>query len=240
MAWRSSGDSHASLVHALAKHRLLRSEIVVQAFRAVDRAWFVPRALASVAYEDRPLPIGHAATISAPHMHAIMAEIMAPYVVGEHKRVLDVGSGSGFLTCVLAAMMNSTSSVVGVEHVPQLVAFSLQAAEEHFKEWMSPAPGQAYPRLTLLQGDGLHLHPSILPFPQFDAIHVGAAPVEVPKCLVDLLAPNGVIVVPVGAQGDAQDLVVVTKDTHGQVTTRVDSQVQFVPLTALENQLREA
>jgi protein-L-isoaspartate(D-aspartate) O-methyltransferase len=235
MAWRSSGDSHVSLVNALAKNRLLSSESARKAFLKVDRGWFVPPQIAQSSYDDRPLPIGYSVTISAPHMHAIMAEIMAPYITAPHcKHVLDVGSGSGFLTCVLAAMASTDCLVVGVEHVPELVCSSARIAADHFPEWTTSSS----PRLQFLQGDGLHLTAEMLPFPMFDAIHVGAAPAVVPECLIELLAPRGVLVIPVGPQLDAQDLVVITKDEHGNVSRRVNSKVQFVPLTSIDHQLR--
>ena len=150
MAWRSHGTSNATLVSALQRNALVSSPRVAAAMLATDRAHFVPDPAA--AYLDSPQSLGHAATISAPHMHAAACEALLPFLVeeagegkgkGEGRRVLDVGSGSGYLTAVFAALVvggGSASSdgsagsdgsangafgskgglVVGVEHIEAL------------------------------------------------------------------------------------------------------------------------
>ncbi|KAG6830776.1 hypothetical protein H0H93_013956, partial [Arthromyces matolae] len=88
-----------------------------KAMSKVDRANYVRNP--SMAYEDSPQPIGYAATISAPHMHAYAASHMLPYLK-PGARVLDIGSGSGYLTAVLYHLVGPTGTVVGIEHVDEL------------------------------------------------------------------------------------------------------------------------
>src|SRR5947207_12732269 len=134
MAWRCSGRSNAELIGNLTAASLIRSGRVRAAMAAVDRGHFCGGGGASSAYEDSPQSIGYGATISAPHMHAAAAEALEPYLgatttdegevegegEGEGRRVLDIGSGSGYLTAVLAEMVGERGRVVGVEHVEQL------------------------------------------------------------------------------------------------------------------------
>ncbi|XXH01059.1 mitochondrial acyl carrier protein [Hypoxylon texense] len=143
MAWRSSGTSNAELVENLWRNKLITQPLVKSAFLKVDRAHYAP----SSAYEDSPQPIGHGATISAPHMHANAVETLLPFLLpppdvdggggggqsatgvgvpsvkgqaGRPRRVLDIGSGSGYLTHVLAELVGESGVVVGLEHIPAL------------------------------------------------------------------------------------------------------------------------
>jgi protein-L-isoaspartate(D-aspartate) O-methyltransferase len=115
MAWRSHGTSNSTLISSLQHNNLITSPRVATAMLSTDRAHFSPRD----PYRDSPQPIGHAATISAPHMHANAAEALLPFLK-PGARVLDVGSGSGYLTCVLAALVMPGGEVVGVEHIEAL------------------------------------------------------------------------------------------------------------------------
>lgn len=115
MAWRSHGTSNATLIDSLRRNNLITTPRVATAMLSTDRAHFSP----AEPYQDRPQSIGHAATISAPHMHANAAESLLPYLK-PGARVLDVGSGSGYLTCVLAALVMPGGTVVGVEHIEAL------------------------------------------------------------------------------------------------------------------------
>ena len=105
MAWRCTGRTNAELISNLASKGIITSPRVRAAMTAVDRAHYLSASPSSpslsAAYEDAPQPIGHGATISAPHMHAAAAEALLPYLHGD-ARVLDIGSGSGYLTHVLA------------------------------------------------------------------------------------------------------------------------------------------
>ncbi|KXJ89263.1 S-adenosyl-L-methionine-dependent methyltransferase [Microdochium bolleyi] len=141
-AWRSSGATNADLVENLWRNGMLKSPVVKDAFMRVDRAQYCPSA--ATAHQDRPQSIGHGATISAPHMHANAVESLLAWVLpvnsdgsgtggaregadfklagvpGRPRRVLDIGSGSGYLTHILAELVGPEGVVVGVEHIREL------------------------------------------------------------------------------------------------------------------------
>lgn len=145
MAWRSHGTTNASLVESLRRNGLITTSRVATAMASVDRGHFAP----SQPYQDSPQAIGHAATISAPHMHANAAEALLPYL-RPGARVLDVGSGSGYLTCVLAALVMPGGTVVGVEHIEALREMGESNAGKSTvsKEWMQDG------RVRFVKGDG--------------------------------------------------------------------------------------
>ncbi|KAF7575208.1 Pcm, Protein-L-isoaspartate carboxylmethyltransferase [Pyrenophora tritici-repentis] len=128
MAWRSHGTSNETLVQNLAKNNLIKSDRVKDAMLKVDRAHYAPAS----PYEDCPQPIGHRATISAPHMHASACESLLDYLQPGSK-VLDIGSGSGYLTAVLANLVAPNGSVIGIDHIQPLVDMgkqNMQKSEE--------------------------------------------------------------------------------------------------------------
>lgn len=205
------------------------------AMMQVDRADFCPMA----PYEDAPQPIGHNATISAPHMHAYAlgwaASSFPPVVAGEAtktatetrsiapRRILDVGSGSGYLTVALARLFPQASTVVGIDHIPQLTTRAVANTRKHHGDLLDTG------RVLFVTGDGRTGHPPQAPY---DLIHVGAAAGrEVPEALLDQLAPGGLLILPVG-----QRIWLVNKDRKGQVSIRQDIDVLFVPLTDRELQ----
>lgn len=253
MAWTCSALSNEALVSTLQRKGLVKSSSVANAMAAVDRRWFIPQQYtAAEAYQDCPLPIGFNVTISAPHMHAIMLEILAPFIVRSSEepnatasktslRVLDVGSGSGFLTAVIAEMCHAEAGrreldwkVVGLEHMRGLK----EGAEAAIRQ--SPLAAHLESgRLQFVVGDGRNPGPSV-PAPEegFDVIHVGAAATEdsVPA-LTRLLRVDGCLVVPVGEQGSPQRLLVYTKEANGNVSWREDGLCTFVPLTSAAQQI---
>ncbi|ESL08876.1 protein-L-isoaspartate O-methyltransferase [Trypanosoma rangeli SC58] len=235
MAWTCSALSNASMVQNLEKAGLLSTPAIIRSLQCVDRGWFVPDNFQTSAYRDQPLPLGQGATISAPHMHAIMLELLAPFLLptarGSSKTVLDIGSGSGYLTAVLADICGEGSRVVGVEHVQELQQRSSRVVQQHFPSWVSEG------RITFIKGDGRDISKLFPSSPaMFDVIHVGAAAASVPNGYLESLKPGGCLVIPVGREDEVQTLRLYTKDGSGAIKTKTHGQVSFVPLTSLNHQ----
>jgi len=199
-------------------------EIIPPGSRAmmnVDRVNYVLHK--SEAYMDSPQGIGYDATISAPHMHAYAAQYLLPYLQPGAK-VLDVGSGSGYLTAVFHHLVSSegkTGKVVGIEHIPELVEFSVENLK---KDRLGKAlEGE---EIEMVIGDGRQGYPDGGPY---NAIHVGAAAPILPPALVDQLASPGSMFIPVGLY--QQYILQVNKDVNGNVTQKELMGVRYVPLT---------
>jgi protein-L-isoaspartate(D-aspartate) O-methyltransferase len=189
----------------------IRDEKVLEAMRAVPRHIFVDEALASRAYEDTALPIGAGQTISQPYIVACMTEAL---VHGRRlKKVLEVGSGCGYQTAVLAALVDR---VFSVERIDSLVA----SARERLR-----ALGISNVRMR--HADGFAGWPAHAPY---DGILVAAAPGYVPPALVEQLEIGGRLVIPIGVQG-AQRLLALTRTEDG-VEEELLAHVSFVPLVA--------
>ncbi len=112
--------ANAELVEHLKRKGVLKNPVIVRAFTEVDRADFMPEAYRRAAYEDNAFPIGYGATISQPYTVAFMLELLEPK---EGEKILDVGSGSGWTTALLARIAGEKGSVIGTEIVPELVEF---------------------------------------------------------------------------------------------------------------------
>ncbi|MDR3054573.1 MAG: protein-L-isoaspartate(D-aspartate) O-methyltransferase [Zoogloeaceae bacterium] len=188
-------------------------ETVLAAMNAVPRHIFVEEALASRAYEDTALPLGFAQTISQPYTVARMLEIL---LNGRKSlgKTLEVGAGCGYQTAVLAHFCRA---VYAVERIEPLLARARRNLEQ-----LPDIPA----RLHLEHSDGsLGLSKSA----PFDSIIVAAAAAAVPQDLLRQLAPDGILVLPVG--GDEQYLYRIERKLQGFVETRLES-VRFVPLIA--------
>ncbi|KAL7277209.1 hypothetical protein ACG7TL_009058 [Trametes sanguinea] len=214
----------------MAKAGIINSERVAAAMAKVDRANYVR--FPNTAYEDSPQPIGHGATISAPHMHAHAAEHLLSFLK-PGSRVLDVGSGSGYLCAVLYQLLqdpsdpkSSESKVVGIDHIPELTEWSIENLR---KDGLGPALDEG--RIKVISGDGRKGVPEDGPY---DAIHVGAAAPTMPKDLIEQLARPGRMFIPVGTH--SQQIVQVDKDVDGNVTEKPLFDVMYVPLTDRDKQ----
>lgn len=181
---------------------------VLEAMREVPRHRFVPANLASHAYADSPLLIGHDQTISQPFIVALMSAMARP---GPSDRALEIGTGSGYQTAVLAKLVARVYTIELVEPLAREARARLAA----------------YPNVETRIGDGYAGWPEQAPF---DVILVTAAAPEVPQPLVDQLKPGGRLVIPVGDHASTQDLRVIEKRTDGSVTSRSLGAVRFVPL----------
>ncbi len=189
--------------------RGVTSSRVLDAMRKIRRHEFVPESLRSQAYGDGPLPIGRGQTISQPYIVAYMTELLR---VGRTDRILEVGTGSGYQTAVLAELAERVFSVELID------VLSLSA---------SRLLGElGYGNIEFRIGDGALGWPEHAPF---DGIIVTAAASRVPPALVEQLGPEGRMVVPVGEPFEIQDLVLVKKE-GGRISSRSQLQVRFVPL----------
>ncbi|KAK3385279.1 protein-L-isoaspartate O-methyltransferase [Podospora didyma] len=232
MAWRSSGASNRDLIENLARNDKINDPRVKAAFLKVDRAHYAP----SSPYDDHPQSIGHAATISAPHMHASAVENLLPFLIppadssSPPRRVLDIGSGSGYLTHVLAELVGEKGTVVGVEHISALRDLGEKNMGKSAEGRSLLSSGRARFRV----GDGRKgwTEPGEED-EKWDAIHVGASARELHKELLDQLKAPGRLFIPVDDDegGFSQHIWCVDKDADGKVERRKLFGVRYVPLT---------
>lgn len=184
---------------------------VAEALSKVPRAAFVPPNAMQAAYDNRPLPIGYGQTISQPFIVALMTELLD---LQPDDNVLEVGTGSGYQTAVLAEL---THKVCSIEVIPELARIAASALA-----------GQGYDHVVLRTADGALGWPERAPF---DAIIVTAAAPTIPPALIEQLAPHGRMIIPVGPRHGDQQLVLLTRNEVGDVTQRNVLPVAFVPLT---------
>ncbi|KAJ7767352.1 protein-L-isoaspartate O-methyltransferase [Mycena olivaceomarginata] len=229
MAWRCSGKTNRELVANLMKSKILnlnegQLDRISHAMEAVDRAHFVTNQ--SAAYNDSPQAIGHGATISAPHMHAYAVDHLLPFLRPGAK-VLDVGSGSGYLCAVLHHLVSSyaedqpekvtvAGKVIGIDHIPELVDWSLQNLKKDDRTRRAVEEKQ----IEMYAGDGRLGNEG-----PYDAIHVGAAAPTIPEPLISQLGSTR-----------TDHIFQVDKDADGNVTKTQIMAVQYVPLTDRDKQ----
>ena len=223
MAWTCSASSNSGLIAKLRAAGIVSSPRVLTALSLVDRSLFVPSSLMGSAFEDRPLPLGYGATISAPHMHGLCLELMEPWAK-DGAVVLDVGSGSGFLAAVLATMIGK-GKVVGLEHVPELVQMAKENCSKDRKIRALVENGT----LILAEGDGRLGWSKEAPF---DCIHVGASAADFPENLMKQLKVGGRLVVPVGPANSAQILYTIDRVSESEFKKNEVTGVVYVPLTS--------
>lgn len=183
---------------------------ILQLFDRVPRHLFLPEGIRHRAYEDAALPIGHGQTASQPSLQALTLSVLRP---GPDDRVLEVGTGSGYQTALLALM---AERVYSVERVRELSARARQALD-----------AMRLSNVALLVGDGTIGWRKYAPY---QVIIVSAAAPSVPPALVDQLAEGGRMLIPVGDR-ESQELVLVRKGTGGAVSREsLADRVTFVPL----------
>ncbi|KAL4911821.1 protein-L-isoaspartate O-methyltransferase [Aspergillus aurantiobrunneus] len=236
MAWYCSGSTNHELIENLSKEGLIKNERVKWAMMLVDRGHYAP----SRPYSDSPQPIGHGATISAPHMHVHACEHLINYL-RPGSRVLDIGSGSGYLTHVIANLVVDSSSsggsngqVIGVDHIQELVdlAHNNMSKSEEGRKLLNTGG------VRFIKADGRRGWPEGAPY---DAIHVGAAAQELHPLLIEQLRAPGRMFIPVNASDEqgtlasatfgGQYIWVVDKKEDGSIHKKKVFQVSYVPLT---------
>jgi protein-L-isoaspartate(D-aspartate) O-methyltransferase len=214
---RKSGVLGIGMTSARTRDRLvrrlvaqgIRSTVVLERIRNVPRHLFVDEALSSRAYEDTALPIGQGQTISQPYVVARMTESLLEGFEG--RRILEIGTGCGYQTAVLAPLVKE---VFTVERIPELLRKSRQRLRDL----------DLY-NVRFRLGDGWEGWRKYGPY---DGIIVAAAASELPPRLLEQLAPGGRLIIPVGPPGRQELCRVTHEDDHFERTTL--GAVSFVPL----------
>ena len=185
-------------------------ERVAAALAKVPRERFVPAESAAAAYDNAPLPIGCGQTISQPYIVAVMTDMLEPRA---SDRVLEIGTGCGYQTAVLAELVAEV--------------YSVEIERELSAEAASRLEALGYTNVELRIGDGALGWPEAAPF---DGIIVTAAAARIPTALLAQLKPGRRLVLPVGEAGGHQELTVVEKRADGTTRERETLPVAFVPL----------
>ena len=181
---------------------------VLEAIRSVPRHLFVDEALAHRSYEDTALPIGYGQTLSQPYVVARMSELAL--ALGRPKKVLELGSGSGYQTAILASLVDEICAIERIKPLLERARKQLRALRVR--------------NVRLRHGDGLDGWASEAPF---DLILGAAAPEHLPTQLLEQLTPGGRLILPVG--GERQQLMMVTATPEGFVEEVIE-EVNFVPM----------
>ncbi len=197
-----------AMVRTQIRARGIRDRATLNAMRSVPRHLYVPNVQRRNAYQDRPLPIGYGQTISQPYIVAYMTEIIEP---GPEHRVLEIGTGSGYQAAVLAEIIDE---VYTIEIIRQL--------GDEAKEKLNAQ----YDNVHVKIADGYYGWEEHGPF---DAIVVTAAAEYIPPPLVEQLKEGGRMIIPVGSPFQTQQLMLVTKEDDGRLSTRNLMPVRFVP-----------
>ncbi len=187
------------------------SNKVMQAIANVPRHEFINSEQSHQAYANMPLPIGSKQTISQPFIVALMTDLLALDV---NNTVLEIGTGSGYQTAILAEL---------VEQV-----YSIEIIEPLYEKAKSTLQSLAYNNIKLKRADGYFGWHEFAPF---DRIIVTAATDEIPPCLIEQLKNNGKMIIPAGQYHAAQNLFLFEKDSSGKISKREVLPVAFVPFT---------
>jgi len=183
---------------------------VMEAMGRVPREEFVPSELKHLAYANGPLPIGHGQTISQPYIVALMTDLLQ---LNKDSRVLEIGTGSGYQTAVLAELAERVFTVEVVRELGEASAGKLTQLK--------------YGNIVYHTGNG---YDGWAVYAPYDAIIVTAAASHIPQALVDQLKPGGRLVIPVGLPYMPQELMLVEKDNRNEIHTQDILGVSFVPL----------
>ena len=214
-------DSMEALCQELMDKQWITSKKVLKSMMQVDRADFAP----TNPYENNPQCIPCNVVISAPLLHAYCLEQLRDHLT-EGCSVLDVGSGSGYLTVALSKMMDDKGLVVGIEHMKELYEFGKKNIMKSHSNLIKEG------KIKLVMGDGRKGYKENAPY---DCIHVGAAAIEPPKEFIEQLKPGGRLVMPLGPKGD-QYIYCIDKMSDGNTIRNQGISVRYVALTSANDQ----
>lgn len=201
-------DERSAMVERQIRARGISNPRVLDAMREIPRHIFIPRPYDSSAYDDNPLPIGNGQTISQPYIVALMTELLDP----EHgDKLLEIGSGSGYQTAILATISHQVISIERIPVIADLARKNLAAL--------------GVKNVSIVAGDGTLGYPSDAPY---DGILITAATPVIPRPLIDQLALGGRLVAPIGDR-ESQELILLTRQERELVRSSHGG-VRFVPL----------
>lgn len=183
---------------------------VMNAMRKVPREKFVPDEMKEYAFDNGPLPIGHAQTISQPYIVALMTDLLNP---DKDDVILEIGTGSGYQTAVISYLVKKVYSMECIKDLSEAAAARLQKIGCH--------------NIETCIGNGHYGWPEHAPY---DGIIVTAAASHIPEALVEQLKPGGRLVIPVGLPHFHQELMLIEKDSNGNTQANSVLGVAFVPL----------
>ncbi len=200
-----------ALVQKLIGDGALKTSLIIEAFKKVARADFVPESIRSEAWRDEALPTFEDQTISQPYTVAFMLELLDAH---RGETILDVGSGSGWVSALLASIVGPKGKVYGIERVEDLVEFCKNnLGKYNFKN------------VKIIHGDGTQ---GLKEYAPFDRVHVAAAALAIPKALKEQLKIGGKMVIPT----KNNDIRLIEKISKTQYTERIYPGFVFVPLIA--------
>ena len=191
------------------KHHGISDPFVLKAFQNVDRIDFVPDKMKPLVYADSPLPIGFKQTISQPSLVAYMTQVLD---ILPHHSILEIGTGSGFQTIILAEIGRI---VISIEIIPEL-----------YETAKTRCRTMNYDNISIILGDGNDGYPDGSPY---DRIIVTAASPETPQTLIDQLSYGGKLLVPIGENHGIQYLTLFEKAIDGTISEEIGIGVRFVP-----------
>lgn len=205
-------STNDELIDELVRGGYLKTPTLIEAFREVNRADFVPEELKEDAYENVPLPIGFDQTISQPLTVAFMMELLLPQP-GE--KILDVGTGSGWQAALLAHAVGESGKVIGIERIPELK----EMTDRHISQYQDLKD-----KIEIILGDGSKGYGEGAPY---DKIIAAATAEEIPSAWKEQLKTGGIIVAPVG-----DSIMTLSKITADKFETKEYYGFSFVPLVA--------
>lgn len=194
--------------HYIGKDKL--APRVMAAMRKTPRDEFVPAELQAYAFDNGALPIGHGQTISQPYIVALMTDLLQPQ---QAHKVLEIGTGSGYQTAILAQLVNMVYTIEVIKELAEAAAERLQRLH--------------YTNIKTRIGNGYLGWPEYAPY---DSIIVTAAASHIPEALLEQLKPGGRLVIPIGLPYMRQELMLVEKDNENNTHVKDILGVAFVPL----------